>query len=91
MLYLTCTMISSVELAHYGVSSVKGWVSVDCGTIKRYPRNRKVLNKHESDISFLMNSVQMPLMHRLIRVFVVPYILKCTVFIYASHGGFANF
>ena len=32
MLYLTCTMISSVDLAHYGVSCAKDWVSVDCGT-----------------------------------------------------------
>ena len=32
MLYLTCTMISSVDLAHYGVSHVKDWVSGDCGT-----------------------------------------------------------
>ena len=32
MLYLTCTMISSVGLAHYGVSRAKDWVSVDCGT-----------------------------------------------------------
>ena len=33
MLYLTCTIISSVDLAHYGVSRAKDWVSVDCGTI----------------------------------------------------------
>ena len=33
MLYLTCTMISSVDLAHDGVSCAKEWVSVDCGTI----------------------------------------------------------
>ena len=32
MPYLTCTMISSVDLAHYGVSPAKDWVSVDCGT-----------------------------------------------------------
>ena len=32
MLYLTCTMISSVGFAHYGVSRAKDWVSVDCGT-----------------------------------------------------------
>ena len=34
MLYLTCTMISSVDLAHYGVSRAKDLVhvSVDCGT-----------------------------------------------------------
>ena len=29
---LTCTMISSVDLAHYRVSRAKDWVSVDCGT-----------------------------------------------------------
>ena len=33
MLYLTCAMISSVDLAHYGVSCAKDWVSVDCGSI----------------------------------------------------------
>ena len=32
VLNLTCTMISSVDLAHYGVSCAKDWVSVDCGT-----------------------------------------------------------
>ena len=32
MLYLTCTMISSVDLAHNGVSRAKDWVSVDCAT-----------------------------------------------------------
>ena len=32
MLYLTCTMISSVDLAHYGVSRAKDWISVVCGT-----------------------------------------------------------
>ena len=32
MLYLTCTMISTVDLAHYGVSRSKDWVSVDYGT-----------------------------------------------------------
>ena len=33
MLYLTCTTITSVDLAHYIVSHAKDWVSVDCGTI----------------------------------------------------------
>ena len=32
MLYLTCTTITNVDLAHYGVSRAKDWVSVDCGT-----------------------------------------------------------
>ena len=32
MLYLTCTMISSVDLAHLEVTSAKDWVSMDCGT-----------------------------------------------------------
>ena len=31
MLYLTCTTITSVDLAHYGVSRAKDWVYVDCG------------------------------------------------------------
>ena len=29
---LTCTMIASIDLTHYGVSRVKDRVSVDCGT-----------------------------------------------------------
>ena len=33
MLYLTCTMISSVDLANYGGSFAKDWTSVDCGII----------------------------------------------------------
>ena len=33
MLYLTCTTITRVDLAHYGVSHAKNWVSVACGTI----------------------------------------------------------
>ena len=32
MLYLTCTTITSVDHAHFGVSGAKDWVSVDCGT-----------------------------------------------------------
>ena len=32
MLYLTCTTITSVDLAHYGVSPAKDWESVDNGT-----------------------------------------------------------
>ena len=34
MLYLTCTMISSVDLAHYVVSRAKDWVSVGCGNME---------------------------------------------------------
>ena len=37
MLYLTCTTITSVGLAHYGVSRAKDWVSVDCGTTLNIP------------------------------------------------------
>ena len=32
MLYLTGTMVSRVDLAYYGVSRTKDWVSVDSGT-----------------------------------------------------------
>ena len=38
MLYLTCTMISSVNLARYGVTRAKDWVSVDYGTSKHVLR-----------------------------------------------------
>ena len=33
MLYLSCTTITSVDLAHYGVSLAKDWIFVDCGTM----------------------------------------------------------
>ena len=33
MFCFSCTMIFSVDLAHYGLSRAKDWVSVDCGTI----------------------------------------------------------
>ena len=32
MLYVTCSMISSVDLANYGASRAKDWVSVNCVT-----------------------------------------------------------
>ena len=32
MCYLTCTIITSVDLARNRVSHAKDWVSVDCGT-----------------------------------------------------------
>ena len=46
MLYLTCTMISSVDLAHYGVSRAKDTVSVNCGTqiILLYKKNTGYIN-----------------------------------------------
>ena len=36
MPYLTCTMISSVDLAHYGVSRIRDWVSVKYSTSSSY-------------------------------------------------------
>ena len=42
MLYLTCTMISSVDLAHYGVSLAKEWESVDYGTIHQNDADKMV-------------------------------------------------
>ena len=51
MLYLPCTIISSVDLAHYGVSCAKDWVFVDCGTNRNYTnedsslRGKKALGK----------------------------------------------
>ena len=39
MLYLTCTMISSVDLAYYRVSRAKDWVSVDRGTMYMWTKS----------------------------------------------------
>ena len=36
MLYLTCTTITSIDLAQYGVSLAKDWISVECGSKKVY-------------------------------------------------------
>ena len=36
MLYLTCTMISSVDFAHYRVSRDKDWVSLNSGGARTY-------------------------------------------------------
>ena len=44
MLYLTCTVISGVDLAHYEVAHAKDWVSVDCGTIILKATKTKLLN-----------------------------------------------
>ena len=44
MLYLTCTTISSVDLAQYGVPLVKDKVSVECGTNLNY--TNKILCKN---------------------------------------------
>ena len=39
MLYLTFTMIYSVDLARYVVTRAKDWVSVDCGTKLNYTQD----------------------------------------------------
>ena len=46
MLHLTCTIITSVDLAHYGVSCAKDWVSVDCGTNSNEEMFDKTACKH---------------------------------------------
>ena len=49
MLYLTCTTITGIDLAHYGVSRAKDWVSVKCGTSTG---GRTVLYQMYHDICF---------------------------------------
>ena len=52
MLYLTCTTITSIDLAHYGVSRAKDWVSVKCGTsVKKTTKNMR----HETMRGELVN------------------------------------
>ena len=51
MLYLACTTISSVDLAQYGVSLAKDWVSVECGTRTLRIYNVHILHVYVSYIS----------------------------------------
>ena len=62
MLYLTCTMISSVDLAHYGVSRAKDWVSVDCGTmyIVKLDRSFWCLHRLSRALTFRQNVIAGP-------------------------------
>ena len=46
MLYLTCTTITSIDLAHYGVSRAKDWVSVKCGTRSKTAKRVCTILKH---------------------------------------------
>ena len=60
MLYLTCTMISSVDLAHYGVSRVKDWVSVDYGT--KEEKNPVCKQRRNDAISITTSCVRLTFM-----------------------------
>ena len=51
MLYLTCTTITSGDLAHDGVSRAKDWVSVDCGTNTFHGHKLYKLYKRDSEAS----------------------------------------
>ena len=46
MLYLTCTMLSSLDLAHYEVSCAKDSVSMDCDTNTLYLLLKHLLIEH---------------------------------------------
>ena len=51
MLYLTCTTISDVDLAQYGVSLAKDWVSVECGTNSNVYYSSALWRNHISHLS----------------------------------------
>ena len=56
MLYLTCTTITSADLAHNGVYSAKDWVSVNCGTIQFIPMGQLLQQRHNVfSSSFTLN------------------------------------
>ena len=53
MPHLTCTMISSVDLAYYGISRAKDQISVDCDTsqdncekIWKFARGLSIVQSH---------------------------------------------
>ena len=56
MLFVNCTMISSVDLAHYGVSRAKDWVSVNRGTCTRNI-SYLVYHKYAAELNILYISV----------------------------------
>ena len=60
MFFLTCTIISisCVDLADYGVSRAKDWVSVDCGTTSNIPvQNETKKEKREYGLDWTKHTV----------------------------------
>ena len=55
MLYLTCTTITSVDLANYGVSRAKDWVSVDCGTCHILTSTRFINSSNVTSLHYVHN------------------------------------
>ena len=51
MLYLSCTRITNVDLAQYGVALAEDWISVECGTITAYAQLNRVSDKKENLVS----------------------------------------
>ena len=49
MLYLACTTISSVDLAQYGVSLAKDWVSVNVVQVTSASSNKTAFASHLFD------------------------------------------
>ena len=68
MLYLICSMIFSVYLAHYGVSHAKYWVSVDCGTVYRKSYCNIFSIGSSVSISKMFKKVKVKVSHSLIAV-----------------------
>ena len=56
MLYLTCTTITSVDLAHYEVSRANNWVSVDCGT-RLFCINNRCKTSFDNTVNHLHSAV----------------------------------
>ena len=54
MFYLTCTMISSVDLAHYVVSRAKDGVSV---VDFPYARFRAILHQYRRSVTFAVEAI----------------------------------
>ena len=54
-LYLTCTMISSVDLAHYGVSRATDMVTAYCGTMSICNPKKLFLHKICQRVLFVLD------------------------------------
>ena len=74
MLCLTCTTISSVDLAQYGVSLARDWVSVECGTSIRQRIKQKI------EVCFLHIIILLVLASFSFLFFLIKALMLCVIF-----------
>ena len=96
MLYLTCTMISRVDLAHDGVSRAKNWVPMDCcnncTVTSRHIFKLRIVLLLESLLCFLRKTrLYHPFqLHRLAMIFVLTFVIIGFIAIFVEIGEYSQ-